>query len=378
MASDSFSEKGIFLHVGAAIAHINARIIEPASAQDTYIDSKKPYILYNSDYAQNHLVDDTDTDTPTLLDPSDPTSSIQIESANGKALVLLQHEMYAHRGRHLELMNFMVYPCIIQAVKIGKAKDDANEAVHGRAPNLHFAFDDRYKHHATHVQEIMSLQGFPVMIPISPCWPSPIPQILTAAWRKVASNWADFYMAGFSHWNLKSGLPASLSYDSMVQFLRYLAESDSIIDRTYLELIRSMSTPLTIEKETKRTHQSYHHRNSTIWSEEQRAEYTKAAEEKADTDLSTAEMAKLIETLRDLANLDEKGADRDRLSNAYLEQTRKVMADLLDSNDGTYPRPVVPKLFNPASKRVCAREYAQRVICNISNKAARNVYLAMR
>jgi hypothetical protein len=211
MASDSFSEKGIFLHVGAAIAHINARIIERASAQDTYIDSKKPYILYNSDYAQNHLVDDTDTETPTLLDPSDPTSSIQIESANGKALVLLQHEMYAHRGRHLELMNFMVYPCIIQAVKIGKAKDDANEAVHGRASNLHFAFDDRYKHHATHVQEIMSLQGFPVMIPISPCWPSPIPQILTAAWRKVASNWADFYMAGFSHWNLKSGLPASLS-----------------------------------------------------------------------------------------------------------------------------------------------------------------------
>jgi len=263
------------VHMGAAITHVAARVIKSGSSVDEYLDSKNQYVLYNSDYGPKHLDDGLGADMPALPDNSDPPPSVKIESANGKAILLLHHEMHAHRGPHLELMPFMMYPCIIQAVKIGKVKADDGLAVHGRPANLQFAFDDKYEHHGTHVQEIMSLQGFPMPIPFSPSHPLPMPQLLNAAWRKVASNWAEFYMTGFSHWNLDSGLPAFLSYDSCVQFLRYLTESSSIIDRTYLEVMRSMSASVTIDKETKRAHQSYHHRNSTVWSEEERAKYTK-------------------------------------------------------------------------------------------------------
>ena len=380
LASDSYSEKGVHVHMGAAITHVAARVIKSGSSVDEYLDSKNQYVLYNSDYGPKHLDDGLGADMPALPDNSDPPPSVKIESANGKAILLLHHEMHAHRGPHLELMPFMMYPCIIQAVKIGKVKADDGLAVHGRPANLQFAFDDKYEHHGTHVQEIMSLQGFPMPIPFSPSHPLPMPQLLNAAWRKVASNWAEFYMTGFSHWNLDSGLPAFLSYDSCVQFLRYLTESSSIIDRTYLEVMRSMSASVTIDKETKRAHQSYHHRNSTVWSEEERAKYTKEVDEKTEANLSSAELAKLIQTLRDIAHLDEKGARRQEESAAYIEKMRNIMNELFDARDDKLPSPVVPQIFDKrsaAAKRAATRRYVQSISCDIPGSETKKIYQAM-
>jgi hypothetical protein len=253
LKSDWISERGRKIYLGAAIRHVTNRLPKPTRGVDPFRDSGMPY-----QPGQGHAPElqnaQSQTRHPDTADPDVPVPSTEIRSVNGKALILLQEDMFEHRGLALEKMDFIAYQCIVHPVKKNQ-KDGLGEDLHGKSPSQMFPFHPNYAHAADYMQQIKLIQEFPMLIPFAPSAPPPMPSIPTHAWKQSASEFSEFVMTCFTPWNLKTGLPHSVSYDSCVQFLRYLGQSKSIIDQANQELIQNLTTSETIAQEIKKAHQ---------------------------------------------------------------------------------------------------------------------------
>uniref|UniRef100_A0A7S0QIJ3 ATP-dependent DNA helicase n=1 Tax=Cryptomonas curvata TaxID=233186 RepID=A0A7S0QIJ3_9CRYP len=365
LQSDWISERAMKIYIGVAINHVVKRLPKPIYTIDPYHDSRIPY-----QPGQGHENTASHPSNSDVIDPDGPMPSTEIRSANGKALILLQQDMFAHRGLALEKMDYITYHCIIQAVLKNK-KDCPGEDAHGKSPNQTFPFHPDYAHAAEYLQQIKTIQAFPMLVPFAPSAPPPMPSILTHAWKRSASDFSEFVMTCFTPWNLKTGIPLSVSYDSCVQFLRYLTESNSIIDQATEELIRNLTTSQTILKETKQAHQGFHHRCSTNWTEEERKMHHTNEPAADESKLTAQQQADLIDSLAAIAGLNEKQNDKSKAISDFM-LTAKQKFELVMQNHDTLPPPVLPAPFTKHKSKLF------KVIDPIPVPQAQLLYQAIR
>jgi hypothetical protein len=277
------------------------------------------------------------------MDPDVSVPSTEIRSVDGKALILLQQDMFDYRGCALESLDFIAYQCIVQAVK--KTGDGELADTVGRSPNQTFPFHPDYSHAKHYTQQIKAIQNFPVPIPFAPSAPPAMPSLLTHAWKQSASQFSEFVMTCFTPWSLETGLPHSVSYDSCVQFLRYLTESTSIIDKVNLELIRNLTTSQSISQEIKKAHQSFHHRASTIWTEEERKMHHDTTEPSEDASKLTAQQqADLIDALKAITSVDERETEKSKAISEFLSKSKQRFDAVMQHHD-SLRLPVLPAPF---------------------------------
>ena len=342
LRSDWISERAKKIYIDAAMNHVVKRLPKPKSTIDPFRDSQTPYQpglghrseIVNPRPRPNAL---------NVLDPDVPVPSTEIVSANGKALVLLQQDMFRYRGHALEKMDYIAYQCIIQAVKKTEKSELAKDA-QGRSPNQTFPFHPDYVHGTNYIQQIKNIQNFPMLVPFAPSAPPDMPTILTHAWRRSASKFSEFVMTCFTPWNLETGLPHSVTYDSCVQFLRHLTESTSIIDKTNLELIQNLTTSQTIPQNIKKAHQSFHHRCSTIWTEEEKRMHHAKETDANESDLTAQQQAQLIETLKAITGLDEKETEKSKVISEFILNSKQKFEAVMGKHD-SLPQPTLPAPF---------------------------------
>ena len=350
LRSDWISERVKKIYIAAVINHVVKNLPKQKYPIDPFRDSRVPYQPGRAHSGSSEMQNlRSHSRASGAMDPDVPVPSTEILSANGKALILLQQDMFDHRGYPLESMDFIVYQCIIQAVKKNK-KDGVGENVLGRSPNQTFPFHPDYVHAADYMQQVKNIQMFPMLIPFAPSAPPDMPSLLTHAWKRSASEFSEFVMTCFTPWNLKTGLPFSVSYDSCVQFLRYLNESTSIIDKTNLELIQNLTTSQTISQDIKKAHQSFHHRCSTIWTEEERR--THHAKEPAvdESKLTAKQLADLIDSLRAITGLDEKENEKSKAVSDFLFSSKQKFEMVMENHD-SLPQPALPAPFTGKMRR---------------------------
>ena len=340
LQSDWMSERAVKIYTGAVINHVVKRLPKPEYTLDPFHDSRLPYQQARSSGLERSQ---SNPRASQAMDPDVSVPSTEIRSVDGKALILLQQDMFDYRGCALESLDFIAYQCIVQAVK--KTGDGELADTVGRSPNQTFPFHPDYSHAKHYTQQIKAIQNFPVPIPFAPSAPPAMPSLLTHAWKQSASQFSEFVMTCFTPWSLETGLPHSVSYDSCVQFLRYLTESTSIIDKVNLELIRNLTTSQSISQEIKKAHQSFHHRASTIWTEEERKMHHDTTEPSEDASKLTAQQqADLIDALKAITSVDERETEKSKAISEFLSKSKQRFDAVMQHHD-SLRLPVLPAPF---------------------------------
>ena len=398
--SDFCTEKTQYAHIGSGISHILEAFPQQKLFYDDanrYQDSHQPFdarrniygVLSGHSYSLDgnapeeaiaiENIPDVDPDANTTLG-----ATAILDIGNQKKDVLLDHEMFDNRGHRLRYLNMIEYLDIMNPIKIQSKPmdDDASATIENRGhqPGNCQTFDGRYRLAALYTQQIAMVQRFPSTIPHSPCAIPPVPNVLTPEWKKVADEYAAFYLTAFSPWNTYTESHCALSYDNFIQFIRSLISSKCIIDRVILETIKSMSLSLNIDPKIKIAHQAFHHRNSTVWTEEERRQHF-TDENAYETKFKDAkEMADIITFLTDMLSLNEKQGKNDILVTEYLDETRSNYSELMDGHDNSQ-LPALPSVFYSRQNKTklhVTNNMNKNIFCKTKLKKVVDINIKMR
>ena len=385
LKSDFCSEQQCFVHVSASVAYVRTKF--PQSLDEQYQDSQDLKFGASHDLfgiMSGPPIPMADDPSPTISanagpvhddpDASSKLGASAIISVGGKGDVMLLHEMYDNRGPKLHRLNLITYACTIKPVRL-KQKDDADPKYTGQQANMRIPFADTYRLAEFYTQQISTNQKFPATISYSPCAPPPIPDIITTVWRRAANEYVAFYLTAFCPWTLNDGTNCALTYDNYVQFVRSLIHSNCIIDRANLEIIRSMSQTLNIDQHTKIAHQAYHHRNATVWTEEERRQHSND-EDLDEKQMKTAhEMRDLIQLIRDIFSLDEKSGNKDFQIAEYLNKIKENFGKVMNDHSNISP-PVLPSIFSQSQTN--KKFSTNMVLCKFTAKKISKIFKNMK
>ena len=284
-----------------------------------------------------------------------------------KVAVILQHISYRFRGPELELLPFIYYQCMISVVR---KKTETDSSHHGRLNNKRFALHPSSPLALTHEQELRSIQAYPQCIGSPPTALPEIPTVLTAAFKKSALAFTVWYITMFMPWNVDTGVPVQIAqgqpiqWSVLVNFMKSLHASDSVISGATIHVINSMSQPVSLSSETRQANSSHRNRSATVWSREEREASRK---KKGDSSLQQDEAtlaAREIEELRNLANCDMRESRQQQERQSYVNASCASFSSVIESSKSISSDPA----FNTAHQRTLSPLFNKPIISDCAFK----------
>ena len=205
-------------------------------------DEEEPEIIQELELEQDFFAVKDDDHTYGPPEEADHHIAAEVYTTGKEKKAVLQMDHYAYRGPDLIDYSLYEYCGIISIVPKKNTKNkkdtglvtekgsdqDDEEPIHlgskqGRTPNKTFSFHPSHPLHATHCQRIRSKFKVPVLISNPPKMPPPKPRKPSAAWKKNARAFAQYFLIVFRPWTEEEGtLPASLSWKDFCAWMQDL------------------------------------------------------------------------------------------------------------------------------------------------------------
>ena len=292
---------------------------------------------------------------PTLNDTSAP-----LYRSGNRHKPVHQHIHYALRGPALRHLCLFEYAGLINVTPMTRSvtipDDEAPEPFHTRLSNGTFRFAPTHPLYDTHHQQLRSLTKVPIPVSRPPAPPPDDVDQNTAAWRRQAQTFAEYFLVLLRPWSADDGThPGPLSWQDFTAFLTDLLEGSnhlgpSCTDSKRLRWLRNMAAGLRIPSADRTAVQKFRCRNATRWaSQSDEGGLEPPVEQRyhlaEGEDLTAAEEA--IEFWRDQAHVDDRESAAAIEEALYEEATLQHLADAAEN----LPRPSVPPT-RPAYRRM--------------------------
>ena len=346
-------------HEGIQDVDIEQTKSAPLSLPSAYMpDADMPNFEYQGSYDDIHDVD-------MEMMGSAPMTLTGV--TGHKVAVILQHISYRFRGPELELLPFIYYQCMISVVR---KKTETGASHLGRLNNKRFALHPSSPLALTHEQELRSIQAYPQCIATPPTAPPEIPKILTAAFKKSALAFTVWYITMFMPWNVETGVPVQIApgqpiqWSVLVNFMKSLHASDSVISGATIHIINSMSQPDSLTSETRQANTSHRNRSATVWSKEEREASKKKQGDSSLREDEATVAARLIDELRNLANCDMRESRQQQEKQSYVNASCASFSSVMESPDSEPISSDRSSAFNTSHQRSASTLFNKPIISN--------------
>ena len=210
---------------------------------------------------------------PTLTEASAP-----LYRSGANRVPVHQHEHYAMRGPELAELCLYEYAALINIVpRRQNTTDDAPASVstsQTRPANGTFRFASNHKLYDSHHQQLRSKEKVPVPVDRPPVPPPDDVDQNTAAWRRQAQYFAEYFLILLRPWKARGGThPGSLTWADFTEFLLQLRDGSdgngpSLVDQTRLRWLQNWSAGLRIPADDRSAVQKFRNRAATRWASE--------------------------------------------------------------------------------------------------------------